>query len=355
MPVRNEARFIRRSLGGVLAQDYPPECVEVLVVDGMSDDETRGIILAMTGETRDGVPVGQSEQSVSGKPSPSLHISPFDIRILDNPSRIVPTALNIGLRKARGEIIFRLDGHSEMAPSYLRRCVARLQERPDVACVAGPSVAVGSGWIGGAYALALQSPFGVGGRTFRTLRTESYVDTLAFGGYRREVFDKMGEFDTSLERNQDIEFSSRLRKAGYCLLLIPDTETYYHAPEELGAILRQNYNNGYWNAKVFDRMLHILSWRHFVPGIFVIFLLVSILAAITLPGGLYLLLLIAGSYTLVALLATASIAIHHRRRAVLILPFVFVLMHVGYGLGTLAGFFRYLSNAGLRLIQRVVA
>ena len=266
IPVRNERAFVERSLRSVLAQDYSLERLQVLVVDGMSSDGTRQVVLRLLEQCRKSSDDEEPKKDHASGCCKSLG----SIRLLDNPSAIVPTALNIGLDHAGGDIIFRLDGHSEMAPNYISACVAKLRERPEVACVGGRSLAVGSRWIGRGYALALQSPFGVGGRTFRTLQTERSVDTLAFGGYRREVFTKLGGFDPELARNQDVKFNADLRKSGGTLLLIPDTHTLYHAPRTLWAVIRQNYANGRWNTKLLDKMRGALSVRHFVPLFFVL-------------------------------------------------------------------------------------
>lgn len=338
VPCRNEVGLIERSLGSILAQDYSPERLEVLVVDGMSDDGTREIVRRVIDKSKQSV--HHRQKSEHGK-----CLGPA-IVLLDNPFSIVPRALNLGLRHARGEIIFRLDGHSEMAPNYVSTCVAKLQARPDVACVGGPSVAYanGSGWIGNSYALALQSSFGVGGGTFRTARNECYVDTLAFGGCRREIFNRLGNFDPDLERNQDIEFNARIRRAGGTLLLTPETHTRYHVPENLKAMIQQNYRNGYWNTKPLGKMLKVLSWRHFVPLLFVSVLLMTFLGTLAVPWLRYPLFLVLGSYAFAALLVCALMAFRVRRPYVFFLPPLFTIMHVSYGLGSLVGICRYVRD-----------
>jgi cellulose synthase/poly-beta-1,6-N-acetylglucosamine synthase-like glycosyltransferase len=320
MPVRDESAFIRSSLGGILDQDYPADRTEVLIVDGMSEDGTREVIKEILDQ----------RQRVN-------------VRILDNPQLSVPHALNIGLQHARGEFIFRLDGHSEMAPNYLRSCVTRLREQSDVGCVGGPSVAMGHGVIGKAYAIALQSRFGVGGNTFRTLRRESYVDTLAFGGYRKEVFEQVGNFDPSLSRNQDVEFSARLRKAGFRILLINSTYTLYHAPSSLLPLIKQGFNNGYWNTKMLNKMIHVLSWRHFIPGLFVAALVLTSILALVLPWSASLLLLLLGFYLAASLLASVASAFDHKTPNALLLLLLFPAMHMSYGIGSLCGLGRYLT------------
>jgi succinoglycan biosynthesis protein ExoA len=338
MPVRNEARSIRKSLESLLTQTYAGERIEILIVDGMSDDGTRRIIEAIRRDHSAPISGSVSDDCGIGKSRP-------EIRMVDNPSQVVPTALNIGLAQAHGDVILRLDGHSELMPNYVEACVGKLQERLDVACVGGPSVAVGSGWVGQAYALALRSPVGVGGRTFRTLRQESYVDTLAFGAYRKEVFAEIGGFDPQLFRNQDIEFSARLRKAGHRMLLIQTTQTLYHAPEDLATILRQCYNNGYWNTSVLNKMLGALSWRHFAPGSFVASILVLALAAAAWVPARYGLLLLTVSYALAIMSASVIIALRSRQKCAVLLPVVLCALHISYGLGSVLGTFGFVSRS----------
>jgi succinoglycan biosynthesis protein ExoA len=344
MPVRNEALSIKRSLESLLTQTYPLERIEILIIDGMSDDGTRQIVQKLT-----------SDLAIAGRGSADSDWSAFNghlstprsaILILDNPSRTVPMALNIGLQRARGETIIRLDGHSEMMPNYVETCLAKLQERPDLMCVGGPSVAVGRGSIGRAYALALRSGFGAGGSTFRTLRSEAYVDTLAFGAYRKSVFVQLGGFDPELERNQDIEFNARLRKAGYRLLLIQSTRTLYHAPESLTAIVRQSYNNGYWNTKVLGKMIGVLSWRHFAPGVLAASLLLSLLATPLVPKVSYGFLILWVAYILACLYASAGIGLRSSQPLALLLPLVFSAMHISYGVGSVIGLFHCAVRAG---------
>jgi len=155
MPVRNEASFIERSLGAVLAQDYPRDRIEVIVADGLSTDATREIIEAL------------AEQH------PNLGL-------VDNPGKIVSTGLNAALRVARGEIIIRVDGHTVIAPDYCRQCVEALRQ-PGVDNVGGRMIAVSDGSFGRAVALATCSRFGIGNARFHYSDREELVDTVYLG------------------------------------------------------------------------------------------------------------------------------------------------------------------------------
>jgi len=312
LPIRNEALFIEKCLHTILAQDYPLERLEILAVDGMSNDSTRTIIAKMAQDTP-------------------------QIRLLDNPQQITPTALNIGLRNTGGEIIIIVGGHCEIAPDYVSQCVRLLQERK-VACVGGLLDTVGTGMIGEAISIAQSSPFGVGGVHFRNpeVQGERYVDTLAFGAYRADVFEKVGFFDEELVRNQDDEFNFRLTQAGGQILLSPRIKAAYYSRTSWSKLWKQYYQYGYWKVRVMQKRQGIAAWRHLVPGTFVLGLLVSLLLSLTTRKWSWFLLVI-GPYlfaNLIASLWTAS------RKGWQYFPFLsisFIILHWAYGLGFLDG------------------
>jgi glycosyltransferase involved in cell wall biosynthesis len=319
MPIRDEARYIARSLGAVLAQDYPADKIEVLVVDGMSRDDTRAI-------------VGQAS---AGAPQ-------IAVTILDNPAGTAPAALNIGLRHAHGAVIVRVDGHCEIAPDYLRRCVEVL-DATHADCVGGPMVTIGETPIARAIARAQSSKFGVGGVAFRTGREQpGYVDTLAFGAYRREVFDRIGCFDEELVRNQDDELNFRLNQAGGKIWLDPAIHSTYYSRASLVKLWRQYYEYGFYKVRVIQKRGGVASWRHLVPGAFVLSLLLSLLLAVLTRRPRWALSVV-GPYALAngaASLATARKA----PRQLSLLPPIFATLHVAYGLGFLWGCVRWHSR-----------
>ncbi len=193
MPIRNEGAYITRSLSSVLAQDYPAGLLEVLVVHGMSSDSTRHIVRLTTETSR------------------------FATRLLDNLNLIVSTALNIGLTQAKGEVIVLVGGHCGISPD----CV-KLLEHNGVDCVGGAIETVGETTTARTIAVAMSSPFGVGAVSFRMVQEKDrLVDTVAFGAYTGSVFDRVGQFDEELVRNQDDEFNYRLRKHGGRILTSP--------------------------------------------------------------------------------------------------------------------------------------
>ncbi len=315
MPIRNEVSFIERSLAAVLAQDYPADRLEVLVVDGVSSDGTRDIVQRM----------------LAGRPN---------ARLLDNPRRIVSTALNRGLAEARGEVIVRVDGHTVIAPDYVQRCVEAIVET-GAECVGGPMHAVGETPFGEATALATSHPFGVGSSRFHYAAEPQPVDSAYMGAWPRQVFDRIGRFDEELIRNQDDEFNYRLRAAGGRIWLYPRIRSTYYARSTFRSLWRQYFQYGYWKVRVFQKVPGSAQWRHWAPPLFALAVVGGLPAALLLPavrpcyaGGLVL-------YFVVNLVVSARLAAHAGWRHLTRLPLAFATLHLAYGLGFWAGMARF--------------
>ena len=324
MPIRNEEGFIADSLGAVLAQDYPPDRMEVLIADGMSTDATRDIIA----------------KTAAAHPEISVYV-------LDNPRKIVPTAFNIALAQARGEVIVRVDGHTIIAPDYIRECVAAL-ERSGADNVGGRMNPVGRTPFGEAVALATSSPFGVGGARFHYSDREEWVDTVYMGCWPREVFERIGPFDEEFVRNQDDEFNYRLRASGGKILLSPRIKSIYYNRSTLRSLWQQYYQYGMYKVRVMQKHGQQMRIRQFVPPLFVLALFGSTLGTALHPSGWILLAGVAGSYGLANFAASLLTARHAGWRHLLRLPIVFATLHLGYGAGFLAGMIRF----GGRFLRR---
>lgn len=312
MPVRDEGRHIAAALQSVLTQDYPSELVEVLVVDGGSTDDTRDRVLGV-GDPR--------------------------VRVLDNPRGVVPTALNIGLAESAGAVIVRVDGHCTLPDGYLRACVDLLAET-GADCVGGVITTVGHTTMARAIAAAQSSPFGVGNAAFRTGRpVAGPVDTLAFGAYRREVFDRIGGFDEELVRNQDDEFNLRLTGSGGTIWLDPSLRSTYSSRATLGGLWRQYHGYGLYKVRVAQKHRRLPSGRSAVPALFVAG--VSGSAALSIATGKRRI-LVAVLVPYVAATVAASVVVGRRDAATIpLLPTAFACLHVAYGTGTLAGIWRW--------------
>jgi GT2 family glycosyltransferase len=319
IPMRNEATTIGALLDGVLAQDYPPARFEVLVVDGDSSDDSAGVVVAYAGRDP-------------------------RVRLLHNPRRIVPTALNIAIHAARGDVICRIDGHTQVAPDYVRMGVEVLQ-RTGADNVGGPMHAVGGGWFGDAVAQATSSRFGIGSY-FHYGTEEREVDTVYLGMWPRGVFERVGLFDEELVRNQDDEFNYRLRKAGGRVVLTPAMRSSYQNRQSLTGLLRQYYQYGQWKVRVLQKHPRQMSWRHFVPPAFVAGLAGLTLLGAVVPLATVVARAVFGLYVAAVLAVSAGLAARRGLRAWLATALAFAAIHFAWGAGFLNGLMTFANRWG---------
>lgn len=323
VPCRNEAESIHTFLNSLLNQDFGGLVWEVIIADGMSIDGTRDVLLRFSKEHP-------------------------HVRMIDNPGRIASTGLNACIRAAKGDILIRMDVHTEYKSDYVRRCVEVLKQT-NAANVGGACVAVQSGYVGRAIAGAFHSPFAVGGAQWHQTDYEGPVDTVHLGCWRREVLEQAGCFDESLVRNQDDELNLRLTRSGGLIWQSPDIVSWYHPRSSLGGLFQQYFQYGYWKVAVIRKHRMPASWRHLVPGAFVLGNLVVFAAALlgmafgrgplswfTMAG-------LAADIMYIAALLVASGAVARKTdwRFFPVLPLVFICFHIGYGLGFLSGIWHF--------------
>ncbi|MFL5625731.1 MAG: glycosyltransferase family 2 protein [Ktedonobacteraceae bacterium] len=312
MPVRNEASYIVPSLQAVLAQDYPADAFEVIIADGMSDDGTREKILELAGrDTR--------------------------VRLIDNPQRFVSPGLNAALRAARGDILIRMDAHTEYAPDYVRQCVEVLQET-GAANVGGAWRATGRSYWQKAIALAFQSPFSSGGAGSHAVDYEGEVDAVYLGCWRKATLEQIGGFDEELVRNQDDELSLRLMRAGAKLWQSPRIRSWYYPRASLRALFNQYAQYGYWKVRVIQKHKLPASIRHLVPGSFVASLIILTGLSCFSHTARWFLVGLVSCYVVAnlgaSLLTCRTPAIF---RYLPVMPLIFAAYHFGYGYGFLRG------------------
>lgn len=314
-PVRDEEKYIDACIESILSQDYPRDDMEVIFADGMSTDRTREIIASYA----------------------ERH--PF-IRIIDNPDRVVPPAMNRAIRASRGEVIIRLDAHAGYEPDYFSVLVRGLDRygadnigavcHTDVPCKTPKSMAIKE---------ILSHPLGVGNSTFRTGADRPVeTDTVPFGCWRREVFDKYGLFDERLVRNQDIELNSRILRGGGRIILTPETHCTYYARDTFSKLAKNNFANGKWNifTVLYTGRFRSLSLRHFIPLIFLLSLLLPAIGAIFFRPLIWIAVASAAAY--MTAIGTASAMLARRRHLNFFYTFAtFAVLHLSYGLGSLVG------------------
>ncbi len=314
IPARNEEKFIKRCVESFLNCDYPGELIEVIVVDGMSEDRTREIV---------------------------TEISERDDRVLlvDNERKITPVAMNLGIKASKGDYIFFSGAHSEMPSDYVSKCIKHAVESgaDNVGGVTKIEPRVKSA-VGIAISKVLSSPLGVGGAKFKTgVKKPTEVDTVPFGCYKREVFDRIGYFNEKLVRNQDIEFNLRLKRAGGKIILFPDIELTYYSRSTFKELWKNNFGNGFWviaGSKYADIPFSI---RHLVPLIFVLTLLIGIVFCVFLSIVCKLHIIILGVYFLLTLFE--SFTKGESLSVILLIILAFPILHISYGIGSLCAIF----------------
>ncbi len=314
VPIRNEMYHIKQCLDSILYSDYPKENLEVIVVDGTSEDQTQGIVAGY------------------------IRKHAF-IKLLSNPKRVTSVAFNKGILHSKGDIIALMSAHAYYEKGNISRCVKHMEE-DDIDSVGGVCITLPGKdtLVARGIAFVLSSPFGVGNSYFRIGTSQpKYVDTVPFGFYRKELFEDIGLFNERLIRNQDIEFNTRIGKNGGKVLLDPEIKSYYFARSTLRELWAQNWRNGIWNIYVTKLAPGSLSARHFAPLLFVLGLMGSLTLSLFIRKGLILLALACGSYLCASLLFSVRIGLKEGIKYIPILPVVFFSLHSCYGLGMLWG------------------
>ena len=311
IPCRNERDYIESCIHSVLNQEPTPGGFEIIIVDGMSEDGTREVL----------------KELVEDDPR---------IRVVDNPSGMVSTGLNTAIQLARGQIIIRMDAHTEYASDYIRQCVAVLQET-GADNVGGPARTKSTGYMQSAICAAYHSPFSVGGARFHNAGYEGYLDTVPYGCWRREVFDRIGLFDEELVRNQDDEFNLRLIRAGGKIWQSPRIKSWYIPRASLVKLFEQYFQYGYWKVWVIQKHKVPASVRHLVPPGFLLLLGVLPCFSLFWSPVFWGWLGIGGLYVASNLVASSFSAVQRGLKIFPVLPLVFTCFHLGYGLGFLRG------------------
>ncbi len=327
IPCRNEEKFIGKCLDSIIPNDYPRDKLEVLVADGMSQDGTREIVKKYAERY------------------------PF-IRILDNPNKIIPAAVNIGIKQAKGEIIMRMDAHATYEKDYISKCVKYLDEY-QVDNVGGVMITVPreDTLLAKPIVLALTSLFGVGNARFRIgSKKPILVDTVFGGCYRKELFKKIGMLNEKVKFSEDLEFNLRLKRQGGRILLVPDIKSYYYALSDFFSFCQHNFRNGVWALYPIKFTKHLpLSLRHLVPLIFVLSLIGLAGLSLLSKTFAWLFLSLVATYGLTNLYFSSQIVWKQKNIFFLgVMPAVFASLHLIYGLGSIFGVFKVIlpQNSG---------
>lgn len=317
IPCRNEEKYIANCLDSILLNDYPKEFIEVFVVDGMSNDKTVSIV-----------------KEYSKK-------YPF-IKLLENPKTITPCAMNIGIRSSKSKYIIRMDAHSSYPKDYISSLLYWHHKlKADNVGGLWETDVINKNRKSNSIIKVLTNKLGVGNALYRLgVQSPKLVDTVPFGCYKKDIFDKIGLYDEQLKRNQDIELNKRLIKNGGKIYLIPDIKLKYYSRELFSDIAENNFKNGYWTilTTFLTRNLRSLSLRHFVPLLFLLSLIIPLFFVIFNKLSILLSLTFFSLYNLVLLLTTAII--NDKTTRFIYIFWGFYTLHFSYAIGSFLGLFR---------------
>jgi glycosyltransferase involved in cell wall biosynthesis len=318
-PIYNEEKYIDVFLKSIIKQDYPKKEMEVLLVDGMSTDNTRNII------------------SKYLKKYPLIHL-------LDNPQRTSSYAMNIGIKAAQGEYIIRMDAHADYPLNYLKLLVHYSKTLENAQNVGGVCITLPCNKTNEALAISevLSSPFGMGNSYFRTGTDQiKQVDTVPFGCFKKTLFDKIGYFDTELIRNQDDEFNGRIIRNGGNIYLIPDIRIKYFARDKVAKIRKMFYQYGLYKPLVNKKLGAPATIRQFFPLLFLLGLVIGGIISIFLFWARYIYLFVISLYLLIGLILGGMVAIRSDKPTLILwMPYVFLSVHLSYGWGYLCGLYK---------------
>nr|WP_269144378.1 glycosyltransferase family 2 protein [Clostridium sp. NSJ-145] len=315
IPCRNEEKYIEKCIKSFLEQNYQMDLLKIIVADGMSTDKTREIVN-------------------------NISKAHNNVVLLDNEGLSAPKGMNLGIRYTDSEIVIIFGAHAYADKDFVLENVKAL-EKEGVGCSGGVITTINETTQGAAIAEAMSCPFGVGNALFRYADKESYVDTVAFGAYKRALLDQIGLFDEELVRNQDDELNFRVEKSGEKILLSPKIKSTYIGRGDFKKLWRQYYQYGFWKVRVIQKHKKPASIRHLIPLMFVLFLTVGGVLSLfsNIIRNMYLIIL--GLYLLLDIVFSVKISIKKNIKYLLYLIITFPILHISYGLGFIFGIFNF--------------
>lgn len=313
--VKNEEEYISKCIESLMQQSYPKEYYEVIIIDGMSTDNTVSI-------------VNDYQKQYS------------NIRLFTNKKMITPISFNIGIKNSNYDVIIILSGHSFVDKDFIKNNVKCLYEK-GADCSGGTIETISEGLLGESISYAMSCPFGVGNALFRYSKEERLVDTVPFGAYKRSTLNKIGYFDEELARNQDDELNLRLTKAGGKILLSPSIKSWYYSRSSLKKLWKQYYQYGFWKVRVIQKHKKPAAIRHLVPLMFILSLIFTSILSFFSTVGFYIFLAIVVPYILVDFYFSLKLSLKYNIKALRYLPIIFPILHISYGFGFLLGILNF--------------
>lgn len=320
IPCYNEEKHIDTLCQDLIHQDYPRENLEIFFIDGHSKDNTRILINHWVEQNN-------------------------HFYLLDNPKRYVPFALNLAIAESHGSVIVRMDAHARYPSTYISKLVESLLSL-DADNVGGAwdTVPSGPGLLPLAIARAMSSVFGIGNAMYRLSSGKiMQVDTVPFGCYRRDVFERCGGFDEELIRNQDDEFNARLIQKGGKIFLVPEVRITYFARESIPKVMKMFYQYGLFKPLVNLKIGRPATLRQFVPPVYVLLMILSFVTAIFIPASFIVMMALLVFHLGVGVIFSIQSGIKTKRFAlIVIMPLIFLSIHLSYGYGYLRGIIRFI-------------
>jgi GT2 family glycosyltransferase len=269
------------------------------------------------------------------------------IKLFENPKKIIPAAMNIGIINAKYEIIMKIDSHTKYPKDYILKCVNYLIEY-NADNVGGVIEVIprNNTHLGKAVVISISHPFGVGNSLFRIGKKEpTWADTAFSGCYKRDVFERVGLYDENIARSSDILMNSNLRKSGGKILLVPEIVSYYYARSNFWDFIKHNFDNGFWVIYPLKFGKVLFSLRHLAPLAFISILIASLAASFFFPIFAWLFLSTLGLHCLINLYFSSKIALKKNDiRYLLLIPLTFLTLHISYGLGSLFGLLKAFTS-----------
>jgi succinoglycan biosynthesis protein ExoA len=301
-PVYNEVGYIRNIIDFFI--NALPVEKELLIIDGGSNDGTREIV--------------QAASKINSQ-----------VRLINNPDKFVPFALNAAIKECKGDVIVRLDAHTDYANDYFTR-ILECFDRTNADIVGGPMRAVGKNPKQRAVAIATSTPFGVGDSSFHNEVFEGFVDSVYLGAWQTSIFKITGNFDTEMLRNQDDEFHYRARSKGLKIYLDPRISSYYYPRNSFKSLFRQYYQYGLFKPLVLHKVSSGIRLRHLIPAAFVLYLISLPLIILNMYWILPLIL-----YTILDLIFSLKAKTDFSTKMAMII--VYPILHFSYGAGFIKG------------------
>lgn len=315
IPCRNEEKYIASCLDSLIHTTYPKEYLSIFVCDGLSDDQTPSIV--------------------------SQYAAKYSyIELLINKMQTTPYALNLGIQHQNSDVVIILGAHSTVASDFIDKNVEVLFSDATIGCAGGVLTNSYENKQSQIIGYAMSQPFGVGNAHFRTGAKAGFVDTVAFGSYKREVFEKIGYFDEDLTRNQDDDFNYRLTKAGYRIFLSPEIQSFYVVRSSFHHLFRQYFQYGYWKVFVNQKHKRITSFRQLIPFFFVSFIVLGSILSVVVPYFNFAYSFFCLLYLLMAFWFTQHQPFSFKERWMIV--WTFLTLHVSYGSGYCAGIWDFI-------------